>query len=314
MQDNPVGMQNRPTPRILLEPDLLTAEAAGVLTLRRAYERWTPAQVVAQLDGRRWQRPVPRVVVRHNGPLTPEQLQWAAVLAGPPGTVLGYLSAADEGGLDGFSPSEVTVVIPNSGRTPEVPVGCRVKRSIELTAKDVHPLSLPPRTRMARSLIDAASEASAPQRTRAVLIAGCQQGLVQPPALRDALSRRGPCRRRGLIIETITDAAGGVDSLPELDFDRLCARAGLPTPSRQRVLRHPQGRYYLDRYWAALDLCVEVHGIPHMAVPQWDADLDRQNEIVIAGPRLLVFSSYAVRHMADKVVDQLRRFALRWAA
>jgi len=259
-RDHSLHVHNRPVPRILSEADLLSAEADGVLTLRRACQRWTPAHVVAQLEGRRWQRPVRRVVVTHNGPLTALQSQWVAVLAGPPGTVLGLLSAATEGGLEGFSPPDITTVIPNSARAPDVPVGCRVKRSIELTARDVHPLSLPPRTRLPRSLVDAASDANAPQRARALLIAGCQQGLVQPPALSDALSRRGPCRRRGLILETIIDAAGGVESLPELEFDRLCDLAGLSVPTRQRVLKHAEGRYYLDRYWRALTHAGECTG------------------------------------------------------
>jgi len=122
------------------------------------------------------------------------------------------------------------------------------------------------------------------------------------------LSRRGPCRNRALIAETIGDA-GGVESLPQRDFDQLCVRAGLPPPARQRVMRHPSGRYYLDRYWPALDLCVEVHGIPHLAVTQWDDDVYRQNEIGIAGSGLLIFTSFAVRHLADRVVDQLARYA-----
>ncbi len=278
------------------------------MTLRRAHRRWTPSYVSAQIDARRWQRPVPRVVVTHNGPLTPLQHRWVAVLAGPPATVLGALTAATDGGLDGFDEPGLTVVIANSARIPVLPDEVRVLRSIELTAQDVHPLSLPPRTRMARSLVDAASKAPVQLRARALLIAGCQQGLTQPPALYDALSRRGPCRHRALMRETIADAAGGVESLPESAFDRLCVRAGLPEATRQRVLLHPQGRYYLDGYWRALDLCVEVHGVPHMSVRQWDDDLNRQNEIVIAGPRLLVFSSYAVRHLEATVVDQLVRF------
>ena len=45
-----------------------------------------------------------------------------------------------------------------------------------------------------------------------------------------------------------------------------------------------------------------------MLVPQWDADFIRQNEIVIAGPGLLVFTSYVVRHLKPLVSDQLTRF------
>ena len=51
----------------------------------------------------------------------------------------------------------------------------------------------------------------------------------------------------------------------------------------------------------------EIHGIPHMMVGRWDADLLRQNEVAILGPRLLIFTSFAVRHRGGVVVDQLVR-------
>jgi hypothetical protein len=54
-----------------------------------------------------------------------------------------------------------------------------------------------------------------------------------------------------------------------------------------------------------------VQGIPHLGVRQWEQDLERANEIVIDGPRLLIFSLYAVRHDADRVGDQLARMLRR---
>jgi len=234
---------------------------------------------------------------------------WTAVLGAPPGAVLAADTAAQLDGLKGFTDPIVHVAIRNSARKPTMPPGIEVIRSLELTERDVHPLSHPPRTRIARSLLDMAIRTSVERRCRVVLIAGCQQGITCPDALSDALSRRGPCRHRRLIRETIADAHGGVESLPEKEFDALCTRLGLPAPTRQRRLRRPDGHYYLDRYWAELDLCCEVHGIPHMQVPQWDADIVRQNEIAIAGSRLLVFTSYAIRHLEPLVVDQIRRFA-----
>ena len=187
--------------------------------------------------------------------------------------------------------------------------------STELSPLDIHPTRDPPRTRLPRSLVDAASERVPLARSRAILLAGCQQRRVPPGDLWDALSRRGACRHRALIRETIGDAESGVQSLPERDFDRLCRRAGLPAPSRQRVVVLPKGRAYIDRRWDTYDVSCEVHGIPHLAVPRWDADLSRQNEIVIAGDGLLVFNSFAVRHRSVEVADQTARMLRRrgWA-
>lgn len=48
-----------------------------------------------------------------------------------------------------------------------------------------------------------------------------------------------------------------------------------------------------------------------MRVRRWDADCLRQNEVVIEGPRLLVCTSYAVRHQDRVVADQTRRLLRR---
>jgi very-short-patch-repair endonuclease len=156
---------------------------------------------------------------------------------------------------------------------------------------------------------------SAQLTARAIVLAGVQQQLVNTSQLREALSRRGPCRHRALIIESVLDAAGGIQSLPERDVDRIRRRCGLPRPARQAAVRRPDGRYYLDMEWLEYGAAVEIHGIPHLAVRQWERDLARANEIVIHGARLLVFSSYAVRHEPVRVGNQLVRLLRRggWA-
>lgn len=47
--------------------------------------------------------------------------------------------------------------------------------------------------------------------------------------------------------------------------------------------------------------------MPHIEVKQWTADIVRANEVVIGGPRLIAFTSYATRHQKDLVADQLTR-------
>lgn len=94
-------------------------------------------------------------------------------------------------------------------------------------------------------------------------------------------------------------------SLAEHDFRTICLRGGLPAPTSPSVRRRRDGRYYLDAAWREYDAACEIHGTPHMRVEQWSADLFRANEIVLAGPRLLVFSSYAVRHEQEVVAEQI---------
>ncbi|KAA1422359.1 hypothetical protein FE697_014490 [Mumia zhuanghuii] len=278
----------------------------GVLTTAQANALFGEGRVRAQVAAERWQRPFRGVVVTHNGPLSPDQLVWARLLACAPGSVLGGLSAASYDGLRGFAVEETHVVLPDAARRPAIE-GVVPHWSVYLDERDVHPARHPPRTRIARSLVDAASWSERERRARAIILAGAQQGLVRTPHLRDALSRRGSCRHRALIVESYLDAAGGIQSLPERDFETIRRALHLPVPTRQRPVRRGDGRYYLDVAWDEYDLAVEVHGIPHMRVIQWDADLMRANEIVIGGPKLLIFSSYAIRRQRAAVSDQLAR-------
>lgn len=260
----------------------------------------------------RWQRPTRGVIVCHNGPLTGTERSWVALLCCPPGSALAGLTALAFDGFEGFDTRSERrqVVLPEGALRPSSQL-VTPYWSTELSARDIHPVKRPRRTRKQRSLVDEAAWSTAPRRSRALILAGVQQGLARPADLRDALLRRGPCRHRALIKESILDAEGGKHSLPERDFDQVVRHAGLPRPARQRVLVRQDGRYFLDAGWDDLDAAVEIHGIPHLSVLQWDQDLFRANEIAIMGPRLLAFTSYAVRHEPAVVANQLVRLLRR---
>jgi hypothetical protein len=284
----------------------------GVTTYRHAVRLHGESYVRAQLMARRWQSPTDAIVVQHNGPLTGDQRMWVSLLAAPSGTVVGGLSAAILDGLTGFKADALHLVVPGSSRDLRqhrhvlvADFGVALRWSRVLGPEDVRQAANPPRTRIARSIVDAASERVGPRRSRVLVLAAVQQGRTKPPALWDALSRRGRCRNRAVITESIADAAGGIESLPEHEFASLCRRLRLPEPTRQRVLRRTDGRYFLDAEWEEFGVRAEIHGIPHMFVRNWDQDLLRQNDLSIGGEGLLVFSSYAIRHLQDRVGSQL---------
>jgi very-short-patch-repair endonuclease len=259
-----------------------------------------------ELRSRRWQRVTRDVFATHNGPLTSSQQLWAALKSAPRGSALSGLTAAGLGGLRGF-PSVVIHLTQPCGTHAARRTGLVVHFSRFLDTADVHPLQNPRRTRPARSLLDAASFATGDRYARAILLAGVQQGVASVLQLREALPRRGPCLRHALICETLNDAEGGIQSVPEADFDVIRRRQGLPEPARQRVVQRPNGRYYLDADWEEYELSVEVDGIPHLDVLNWDADLDRANEIAINGRTLLRFTSFTVRHNPHAVAAVLIR-------
>lgn len=295
---------------LLPDPEFLALRQDAVLTTASAWKLFGRAHVRRELRNGRWQQPAHGVVVLHNGPMSPSQRSWVGLLGSAPGAALAGATALEWDGFRGFERAETCVTFPTGARRPAVPA-LVAHWSVHLDDRDVHPLRFPRRTRPARSLVDLASWSDNERFARAVVLAGVQQRITCTRDLRDALTRRGPCRHRTLIIESILDAAGGIQSLPERDFDQIRIARRLPVPSRQVAVRRADGRYYLDVAWEEYLTACEIHGIPHLEVRQWDADNFRANEIAIAGPRQLVFSSFATRRMQDEVGDQLERMLRR---
>jgi very-short-patch-repair endonuclease len=282
------------------EIDELRHQQADVLALDQIQQFFEP-QTVRRRIGRMWQSPHHGVVVLHNGPLTPTQRIWVAALAAPSGSALwGGTAARLDGYRDQVEDARVHIVLPVGSRRLSIP-WVQSHWSAQLGPADVHPVAEPRRTRLPRSLLDLASDASDGRRAASVLFAGAQQRLVTAGMLEQALRRRGPCRHRALILETLADIGGGIHSVPEKDFDRILRRRGLPRPTRQVVRRRPNGRYYLDVLWEEFGLAVEIDGTHHRTAAQWDDDLDRTAVVVAGGLRQIRFSSFAVRRRADRV-------------
>ena len=293
--------------------DELCAVQHDVLTRHQLSEHVEDATVLARLRAGLWSAPHHQVVVLHNGPLTTAQRHWVGVLAAPRGSALGGATAA---ALDGLSfpvavavDDRVEVVVPQGSRRIGLP-WVRTRWSTCLDPADVHPVALPRRTRLPRSVLDVASDQRDERAARAVVFAAVQQRLVTATQLDEALDRRGPCRHHGVVVETIGDLGGGIHSVPERDFDRLVRRRRLPAPSRQAVLCRPGGRWYFDATWEPYRLMVEVDGAQHLDVAQQEVDLRKAADAVAEGWRLLRFTSWSVRHDRDRVGDVLERALL----
>ncbi len=230
------------------------------------------------------------------------------MLAAGRGAVLAGLSAARLDGLTGFADPKVHLLVSASRQVRrELPPDVVVHRSEVLGTDHVHPLRLPPRTRPARSLVDAAAWVGTDNGARAVLAAGVQQRLVRVEDLRKVLERRPGLHRRSLIAVTLSDIAGGAEALSELDFCRLTRRFGLPEPDRQAIRRDAAGlRRWLDAYWEQARLVVEVDGFWHMEAHAWWADMRRDNDLTVSGLRVLRFPAFVVRDHPEVVAAQIR--------
>ncbi|RKS69178.1 hypothetical protein CLV35_3352 [Motilibacter peucedani] len=253
-----------------------------------------------------WQTPAKGVVVTHNGPLSTEQELWVDVVVGGRGAVLAGLTAASLAGLRGFDDSARRrwVLVPHGRKVTHARPGLVVRSSSMLGPEAVQAGTRPPRTRIARSLIDAVSWARSDRHAEALLLAGVQQRLVLPGALAVETARRSNFPRRSVAARAVAEAVGGAQTLSEAEFGRICRAAGLPAPDRQTRRLDASGRArWLDCEWARYGLVVEIDGRGHMDVRQWWADMLRDAHLVVEGKRVLRFPSFIVREEPDLVAS-----------
>lgn len=294
-----------------LPPELtdILRRQSGVVDVASAARCAGPSAVRWRLGSGRWQQPGRGVIVAAPGPLSEEQRMWVAVLWAGPGAALAGLSAAQMDGLTGFASPGTHVLVPATRQVRKEPMGWPVvvHRSRLLGAADIHPVRLPPRTRLARSLVDAAAWMATDDRARAVLAAGVQQRLVRVEDMLTVAERGLRLRRRSLIRATVVDIAGGAEALSELDFSRLLRQYRIPEPDRQAERRDSLGRRrWLDALWKKARLIVEVDGLWHMDAIAWWGDMRRDNDFTVRGYRVLRFPAFAIRHDPAAVAGQLR--------
>lgn len=308
-----------------LELTELITGAEGVLDTTSALRCLTKSELRWQITSGRWQRPCKGIVVAHSGPLTERQLLRIALLSGGPHAALAGLTAAR---LDGFNwlgaklplengPVHLIVQAGYKRRTAPPRLNVVTHYSRTLTEKDVHPTWQPRRTRIARSLVDAAAWMPTDRGAMAVLAAGVQQRLVRVDDLRQVVERIETVRRHGLMTGILADIEGGAQALSELDFTRqVVRRHRLPEPSRQVARRDDRGRQrWIDVMWDEWKLVVEIDGAQHdEPLQRWD-DMERDNDLNIDDYRTLRFPAWRVRqdpeYVAREILKALRRAGYR---
>lgn len=296
----------------------LAFEQAGVLTSAQARTVLTDGTVRGLVRSGRWRSISRGLLLAGNGRLTRDQQLWVAVLVAGAGAVLAGATAAAEAGVRGLRPEPLHVLVPAARR----PGRTTLRRlPIDMAAVVLHRTSVlpaahlqvgrPPRTTTARALVDAAGWASSPRVAQEMLAAGCQQRRVSPQELAAVLEVLPRAPRRRLIRQTVDDIAGGAQALSEIDFVRLCRRAGLPRPDLQQRRTDAAGRTrWLDAYWREWGVHAEIDGAHHMDVRQWAADMRRQNDVWTVGDRILRFPAWLVRAHPEQVADTVRRALL----
>lgn len=181
-------------------------------------------------------------MILHNGPLTPQQRRWAAVLAAGPGSSLAGVTALEVAGLRGWEDAAVHVPAPR-GRTPSQINGFRVVMHETRVSNDgqLETVGTSHRTRVERAAIDAAGWSRHARPACGLLAVVVQQRLSTGLRLLAALDLAGPIRHRRTWRLTLHDITGGAKALSEIDFGRLCRRYNLGRVVHQAIRTTPPG-------------------------------------------------------------------------
>jgi hypothetical protein len=272
--------------------------------------------IAAHRAAGRWSTFGPVIVVTHQGPLSLAAQRWAATLNSGPSAGLCAWTALAQWGLRGWDRDLVHVVVPR-GATPYPLRWVQVHESRRHAAEDlIRPGRQPPAHSVARAAVDAGAWDRSSRTACGLLAATVQQHLTGPDELYLALDAAGRVRHRKVMAATVRDVQGGADALSEIDLGALCARAGLPAPTRQSVRLDARGRRrYRDVEWRRWDgrlVVGEIDGMGHLEVTRWYDDLLRDAELAVVEDGALRFRlpALALRTDEDRVVRILQPLLL----
>lgn len=265
----------------------------------------TDRHVASQLAARRWQLVAPEVVSTDNGRLDRVQLQWRAALHASTGW-LGGRSRLEVAGLQGYEPERVQLLVPMDARPAALAgVHVHVTRRLSGLESDLEPGRLP-LAPLARSVVDAASWSPHPRLAMGVLVAALQQRLVLPGEVDAELAVAGRIRHKVAIRAVISDAAGGGESVSEIDLAPLLRRAGLPNFRRQVSAPGRRSDVEVDLPDGSV-LVIEVDGPTHDTPEGRWRDSERDASVAADGKLMLHLPTYAIRFDPNGVVRRLVR-------
>ena len=215
--------------------------------------------------------------------------------------LVGFRSFATEAEL-------IHLVIPRGNKVTSL-VGVKVHESRRLHPEETILTNGLPRTPTARAVLDAAAWQPYPRFAATMVAAAVQQRIVAIGELETALRAVGRIRHKIYLREAVADAAGGSQSLGELDLARMCRSFGLTLPNRQVRRRDASGVWrFLDAEWEVRGgevVVLEVDGGQHMDAFSWQADLRRERWIVVGRKRVLRATNFEVRHEPAYLISDL---------
>ena len=232
-----------------------------------------------------WQRLHRGTYATFSGVPPREAQLWAAVLRAGPGAVLSHETAAEVHGLIDKPSTKIHVTV-SAERNPAKAGtirGVTVHRSRRVVRQDLPPWQLP-RTPVAETVLDLVAASASFDDAYSWLSRATGRRLVSAEMIKEAMAARKRMRWREWLTDALDDVAGGVMFPLELRYVRDVERAhGLPAARRQARRELAGGVRYLDNFYDAYRLCVELDGrSSHPPEQKWQ-DADRDNDNLFAG-------------------------------
>jgi very-short-patch-repair endonuclease len=261
--------------------------------------------VAARVRAGAWQVVAPEVISLDNGRLDAEQRRWRAVLHCPDPAWVSHGTGLAVCGLSGWEGEQVHLLTGRRQRPLRLS-GVRVHQSDRLPgpAPDLA-LGLPV-VSGARATVDTAAAQPHPRLAAAVVIAALRQRICSIADLDDELAVCGRVRNKVAMREALRQAAGGAESVAEVDILTLIRRAGLPAPRRQVRIAGRRRDLVIDLPDGRI-LVIEVDGPQHDDPRARWVDAQRDAELVALGYVVLRFPAYVIRTDPASVVARLRQ-------
>jgi len=249
-----------------------------------------PSFIDRRLRRGRWQSLYRGIYATFTGQPDREGLMWGAVLRAGPGAALSYQTAAE---LDGLIDTPIAAIHVTVPPRREVSVSDAERRAgapriiVHQSARlatALHPVRVPPRTRVEETVLDLAQASACFDEALAWAVAACARRRTTHTALLAAMGARSRMRWRTELAAALDDIGGGIHSVLEYRYVRGVERPhGLPRGSRQARQSRGSRSNYLDTLYSDFGLAVELDGrAAHRAQDRWH-DAHRDNFMAAVG-------------------------------
>lgn len=275
--------------------------------LKLGLTRW---DIRAEIRAGRWRSLHHQTICIHGGPLIGHAKLWRAVLEAGTRAALDGTGSLAAAGLSGFTDNTIRISVPRGGKILTSP-GALVRQTRRLQLSDLVSDGIP-RVRTPVATVRAGLWATSNRQAALILSMTVQQRLATAADIGIALLDVHRDRRRRFLETIVLDLMDGAESLGELDMAAICRRRGLPSPERQVFRKGANGRYYLDVFWPAYRLVVEIDGIHHAWATSVVGDALRQNDLSLQDLTVLRLPLLGLRVAQDSFLDQIEN-ALRSA-